>query len=375
MSEEPVHQSCSFSFNWRWLKKHTSSVKRGWSRYTAAPSSSWLSGKISEHSSDALSFPWYWDEPNRADAQLQGASLRFSVQVKAQSRPASGWWAGELLFHFHQLWCFPKSSPFPWFWELWVSQSPTGWPSAGWTPHVLTSCICWPGLKLGVIILGTVPRSHPHPFSLPLFSLSLNIKFESSLESCSKESLPIMKQLECLKLDGAAGPLTNFKNLRKFFHDAVPHHSNFMEPTKCASLVHRRWTRDSFLSPPWTNECKCVCVCVYSECQRKTVSSKWDGSCECDFWRQKWTQQVLLGENDWGGGWEKSLFLYIYLYIHIHIYAHTSIKNDFYHKKVLNCKRRMQDFLGGPVVRNLPANAGNTGSIPGPGRFHMLRGK
>ena len=25
----------------------------------------------------------------------------------------------------------------------------------------------------------------------------------------------------------------------------------------------------------------------------------------------------------------------------------------------------MWDFLGGPVVRNLPANAGNMGSIPG----------
>ena len=26
---------------------------------------------------------------------------------------------------------------------------------------------------------------------------------------------------------------------------------------------------------------------------------------------------------------------------------------------------------GGPVVKNLPANAGDTGSIPGLGRFHM----
>ena len=32
------------------------------------------------------------------------------------------------------------------------------------------------------------------------------------------------------------------------------------------------------------------------------------------------------------------------------------------------------DFPGGPVVRNLPANAGNRGSIPGLGRFHMLQG-
>ena len=28
-------------------------------------------------------------------------------------------------------------------------------------------------------------------------------------------------------------------------------------------------------------------------------------------------------------------------------------------------------FLGGPVVKNLPANAGDMGLIPGLGRFHM----
>ena len=31
-------------------------------------------------------------------------------------------------------------------------------------------------------------------------------------------------------------------------------------------------------------------------------------------------------------------------------------------------------FPGGPVVKNPPANAGDTGSIPGPGRFHMPQG-
>ena len=35
-------------------------------------------------------------------------------------------------------------------------------------------------------------------------------------------------------------------------------------------------------------------------------------------------------------------------------------------------KRVSWDFPGGPVVKNLPANAGDTGSIPGPGRSHML---
>ena len=30
-------------------------------------------------------------------------------------------------------------------------------------------------------------------------------------------------------------------------------------------------------------------------------------------------------------------------------------------------------FPGGSVVKNLPANAGDTGSSPGPGRSHMPR--
>ena len=30
------------------------------------------------------------------------------------------------------------------------------------------------------------------------------------------------------------------------------------------------------------------------------------------------------------------------------------------------------DFPGGAVDKNPPADAGNTGLIPGPGRFHML---
>ena len=34
----------------------------------------------------------------------------------------------------------------------------------------------------------------------------------------------------------------------------------------------------------------------------------------------------------------------------------------------------MVDFADGPVVENLPANAGDAGWIPGLGRFHMPRG-
>ena len=42
-----------------------------------------------------------------------------------------------------------------------------------------------------------------------------------------------------------------------------------------------------------------------------------------------------------------------------------------------NClkkKKRKADFPGGPVVKNPPANAGDTGSNPGLGRFHIPQG-
>ena len=41
------------------------------------------------------------------------------------------------------------------------------------------------------------------------------------------------------------------------------------------------------------------------------------------------------------------------------------------HYKTL--RRKHGDFLGGTVVKNLPANAGDTGLSPGLGRSHMLR--
>ena len=37
-------------------------------------------------------------------------------------------------------------------------------------------------------------------------------------------------------------------------------------------------------------------------------------------------------------------------------------------------KQKQQDFPGGPVVKNLTANAGDTGSIPGLGKYPMLQG-
>ena len=38
-----------------------------------------------------------------------------------------------------------------------------------------------------------------------------------------------------------------------------------------------------------------------------------------------------------------------------------------------NLKKKLEDFPGGLVVKNLPANVGDMGSIPGPGRSHMAR--
>ena len=39
--------------------------------------------------------------------------------------------------------------------------------------------------------------------------------------------------------------------------------------------------------------------------------------------------------------------------------------------KLLDAKDKEGDFTGGTVVKNPPANAGDTGSSPGPGRSHI----
>ena len=41
---------------------------------------------------------------------------------------------------------------------------------------------------------------------------------------------------------------------------------------------------------------------------------------------------------------------------------------------VIEIRRKISDFPGGPGVKNPQANAGCMGWIPGPGRFHMLWG-
>ena len=44
------------------------------------------------------------------------------------------------------------------------------------------------------------------------------------------------------------------------------------------------------------------------------------------------------------------------------------------HSRINELKNKeITDFPGGAVVKNPPANAGDTGSSPGPGRPHMPR--
>ena len=43
------------------------------------------------------------------------------------------------------------------------------------------------------------------------------------------------------------------------------------------------------------------------------------------------------------------------------------------HVHIAIFKMDNQDFPGGPVVKNLPANAGDMGLMPGMGRFHILQ--
>ena len=54
-----------------------------------------------------------------------------------------------------------------------------------------------------------------------------------------------------------------------------------------------------------------------------------------------------------------------------------SMDHHFLTPRFLNtyCRTKPQvDLLGGPVVKNSPANAGYMGSIPGPGSFHISWG-
>ena len=58
---------------------------------------------------------------------------------------------------------------------------------------------------------------------------------------------------------------------------------------------------------------------------------------------------------------------YIYIYIYTIDITHTRNGILFSRKK-----KEILDFPGGPMDRSPSANAGDTGSIPGPGRPYLL---
>ena len=72
-------------------------------------------------------------------------------------------------------------------------------------------------------------------------------------------------------------------------------------------------------------------------CKRFDIGSELNNFLHYQAWSLRWKHTLL-------GDWELPLWL-------------TSIKKTK--------KQKKQDFSGGPVVKNLPANAGDTGSIPG----------
>ena len=51
----------------------------------------------------------------------------------------------------------------------------------------------------------------------------------------------------------------------------------------------------------------------------------------------------------------------------------TTVEPRNNHIRLSKSKGYDRGFPGGAVIENLPANAGDTGSSPGPGRSHMLR--
>ena len=52
----------------------------------------------------------------------------------------------------------------------------------------------------------------------------------------------------------------------------------------------------------------------------------------------------------------------------------TNFRGMILNISIKNWKLTFLDFPGGPVVKSLPANAGDTSSIPGLGRFHIPHG-
>ena len=58
-----------------------------------------------------------------------------------------------------------------------------------------------------------------------------------------------------------------------------------------------------------------------------------------------------------------------------HFTLSGGMRKNLYPVYVKNFQNSVEGFPGGSVVKNPPANAGDTGSIPSLGRFYMLQSK
>ena len=66
---------------------------------------------------------------------------------------------------------------------------------------------------------------------------------------------------------------------------------------------------------------------------------------------------------------------YIYSSMNTQLLIIISFSKLYFQMHLPERLKTSDGFPGGPVVENLPANAGDMGSIPDPGRCHMLQSK
>ena len=68
------------------------------------------------------------------------------------------------------------------------------------------------------------------------------------------------------------------------------------------------------------------------------------------------------------------LHLFMYSTCNKYLVCNYHVPNIVFGARLQQLKTSKQDFPGGLLLGNVTANAGDTGSIPGPERFHMQRG-
>ena len=90
-----------------------------------------------------------------------------------------------------------------------------------------------------------------------------------------------------------------------------------------------------------------------------------------EWWGQKPVHLDLPGVGGRGGDSPK----YLCLLCHLHFIFKEcpSLLPSRWAEKIYLLRKSPRDFPGGAEVKNPPANAGDTGPIPGPGRSHMPR--